>query len=857
MENNITNEDKKENSIQEKENQNEKLEDEDKTHIIEYKKSNEKEYIKEEEKLEKENLRKLSNSTANKIPKKKNKKKSVKQGTKKKSKININPFLQENITPKNSKRIIKHEIKKYYIRPSYLLHYKSQIYDLKESNPNKSIFSKISETMYQKSKEENLPNKKVKDIQKDGEENYDKFTEESYLISHVNKQNKENKKIIDEFLERKKKEEITDKMGIDKDKEKESDLETLQDNKRNYIKTDRNANFKLKINLIEFLEKQKEKEEKHLAHLKNNEKVHYDKIISNILDKPVLNEETIKIANKGKKNVNIGIHQRLYDEYNELKQKKEKSEKEKININKREKKRISKVDIKKNVERLYKEYETKKKRIIENEILKNVEIRNKSFTHPLNKTSNQIIFKKFKKIIKNSFKIILNKNLEEPFEINFHDFLKLLFKINFITKNYFELINQKENNNEKEIINQSIQLIPNSKQNRIIFKKNKFELDIEYKLLVDAWKYITKRKEFKPDITGESKRVLIFFLSVFGIYDGNNKNDFIKKEFSFLISNENENNKYSNLSKQIYKYFTIFKNNAINGLLFREKENKRKQELQKETEKLLTFYPKLEKSSRNYISLNNSPTHKRISVEKNYKEYKINKKLKLMEKEKLLEQVEKEKSTFFPSYSKKRLEQDVSKISERLFTNGLKHLKLSNSNQNNFSIRAQMYNTLTENNQKINNNFEKMFNKNPLESDMDVKKKILVLEKSRNQKAYEKLILKKGYKPRKNLDENKFYDENEKNNTIKRFALENESSNTFKNTFDRYENIEKNNYIRKNRAKYEFVIYVEKKPQKLIIYQDDDINCKIKEFCNLYKLNFEDKRKISKVINHQINNSSI
>ena len=668
MENNNTNEDKKDNSIQEKEHQNEKLEEDSKTQIIEDNKLNEKESVKKEEILVQENLRKLSSSNANEIPKKKKKKKSVKQVIKKKSTRNINPFLQVDIENKNTKRIIKREINKYSVRSSYLLHYKNTISDLKEPNQNKSVFSKISEIMYQKTMEENFPKKKEKDIQKDKEEKYDKFTEESYLISHANKQNKENQKIIDEFLERKKKEELIDKMGIDSDKEKENDLEPLQDNKRNYIITDRNTNFKLKRDFNEFLENQKNKEEKHKAHLKNNEKMNYDKVNSNVFDKPILNEESIKIANKGKRNGNIAIHQRLYDEYNELKEKKEKSEKEKMNINKREEKKASNVNIKKNVERLYKEYEAKKKRINKNEMKKNKELKNKASNCSLSKTSNQIIFKRFKRILTNSINIVMNKNLEETFEINFHDFIKLLFLINFTTKNYYELIIQTENNNEKEIINQSIKLYPNSKQNRVIFKKNRFELDREYKLLVDAWKIITKRKEFKSDITGESQRLLIFIISVFGIYDGNNNNDLINREFSFLINDENDNSKYLNLSKQIYKYFNIFKNNAINGLLFRENENKRKKELKKENEKFFTFCPKLEKSSKNYISASNSPNHKKLSVEKNYKDYKKNKELKLKEQEKLQEQVEKEKCPFFPSCAKNKLEHDISKISNRLFT---------------------------------------------------------------------------------------------------------------------------------------------------------------------------------------------
>ena len=97
--------------------------------------------------------------------------------------------------------------------------------------------------MYQQSKEEILPKKKEKDLQKDGEERYDKFTEEAYLIAQANKSNRENKKIINEFLERKKKEELADKVGIESDKEKENELEPFQDNKRISIITDTNIRY--------------------------------------------------------------------------------------------------------------------------------------------------------------------------------------------------------------------------------------------------------------------------------------------------------------------------------------------------------------------------------------------------------------------------------------------------------------------------------------------------------------------------------------------------------------------------------------------------------------------------------------
>lgn len=794
---------------------------------------------------------------SNKVPinkkessKEQKQKKFVKLKMNKKTKSNVNPFIMEdNNEHRHSKQFSKHGVNKYSIRSSYLAHYKNEISDLKEQNPNKSAFSKISEIMYQKSKEEKFPKKKEKDLQKDGEERYDKFTEEAYLLAQANKSNRENKKIINEFLERMKKEELADKVGIESDKEKENELESFQDNKRSSVVTDRNISFKTKRAFNEFLEDQKEKEEKHQEHLKTNEKEYKDKLDSNILDKPVLTEETIKIANKGKRNGNIGIHQRLYDEYNEIKLKKEKTEKEKLNMNKREEKKIAKINIKKNVERLFVEYEEKKKRMNENIMKKEKEMRNKSSNRSSSKASNQIVFKRFKKILENAIKTILDKNLDEKFEVNFSNFTKLLYKINFTTKNYFEVLEQKPDNEKEEKILQSIK----SNSSKVIFKKKKLELDREYKLIIDAWKIITKNKEFKSDISGTSERTIIFFLSALGIYDGNINNSFIQKEFSFLIS-EVKDNKYSNLSKQIYKYFAIFKNNAINGLLFRERDNKRKIEIEKESDRLLTFCPNLEKSSQKYILASNSVNHMRLSVEKNYNQFKKNKELKLKEKEKLLKEEEKAKCPFCPSGAKNGEKKNIEEISKRLFNTGLKHLKLSNpTNNNKVLFREQMYNSYTENPHKVNNNYKKMFNNNPLESDFDIKKKVLEMKESRNKKAIEKLILKKGFKPKDNKYRNSLYEE--AGNKSERFALEDEPLNTFKNTFERYEKFDKRSSNIPNKEKFEFEIVVERKPRKLILYQDDDINCKVKDFCNLNKLNYDDKRRIIKVINHQMNNS--
>ena len=844
MEINNSEENKKDNSINQEEKQS--------NITTESKKINSKKIVNPNEKKETEEeliKKDIKKDIKKESGKGKKQKKIVTQKMKKKTKSNVNPFILENYNEhRQSKKLSKHGINKNSIRSSYLLHYKSEISDLKEQNPNKSAFSKISEIMYEKSKEEKFPKKKERDLQKEEEEKYDKFTEEAFLISQANKTNRENKKIINEFLERKKKEELADKVGIESEKEKENELESFQDNKRGSILTDRNTSFKSKRTFNEFLEDQKAKEEKHQEHLKTSQKEHNDKLSSIILDKPVLNEETIKIANKGKRNDNIGIHQRLFDEYNEIKQKKEKIEKERYNLNKREEKKIPKANIQKNIERLFAEYEVKKKRVNENIMKKEKEIRNRSSNRSSSKSSNQIIFKRFKKILENGIKNVLEKNLEETFEINFSNFTKLLYKINFTSKNYFELIEEKEKDEKEEANRQSIK----SNSRKVLFIKNKLELDREYRLMTDAWKIITKNKEFKIDALGTSERIIIFFLSVLGIYDGNNLNDFIKKEFSFLIKEEKDNNKYSNLSKQIYKYFAVFKNNAINGLLFREKNNKRKIEIAEESERLLTFSPNLETSSKNYISASNSVNHMRLSVEKNYAQLKKNKELKLKEKEKFLEEEEKEKCPFYPSGAKNNEKKGVEEISKRLFSTGLKHLKLSNSTQNNVLYRDQIYNFYTENNHRKNKNFQKMFNNNPLEADFDVKKKLLEMEESRNQKALEKLILKKGYIPKENKKDIILFDED--NNKSGRFALEDERSNTFKNTFEKYERFDKRNSSIPNKERFEFEITVERKPRKLILYQGDDINCKVKDFCKSYKLNYTDKRTILKAINQQMNN---
>ena len=59
--------------------------------------------------------------------------------------------------------------------------------------------------MYKNTKEEIFPSKNAKNLELECVENYNKLTGEAFLCSCANKANKENQKIINGFLGRKKK----------------------------------------------------------------------------------------------------------------------------------------------------------------------------------------------------------------------------------------------------------------------------------------------------------------------------------------------------------------------------------------------------------------------------------------------------------------------------------------------------------------------------------------------------------------------------------------------------------------------------------------------------------------------------
>ena len=793
----------------------------------------------------------------------KNKRKAIQKSKNNFKKINDNPFLTEISFPNYDKR------KKLKKLPTsvYCINMKKKKEDIKD-NLGKSIFSKISEAIYEHDKnKEKYPNKKVLNLEKITEDNYNQLTEEAYLYSIVNKKNNENKKIITKFLERKKKEEKSKKIGIENDSA--LIFETLKDLKRSNNLTDRNRSFKSSRTLLEFLQDQKLKEEKHQMLLKKNEILKNEKINLIIRDRPYLNEESIKIMNSINRNKK-DIHSRLYEEY-KLKEKREKQkQKEIILLTKSKEKKISQKEIEENSKRLYSS-NIKKNRI--NEIQKNLNSNNYSTINPsINKNSNEIIFKRFIKKLEDSFENICGKKIKEEFELSYLEFLNLLYYAGFTNKNYSEIIDKKFNDNillnKKQSLGMKYYLSNDFILDNIICKRDKLDIsskteesikmnnkkykeiknnlnkqhffknEIEYKLSKDAWKLIIGNKKFNDKEISYSIKIIYFFLNVFGNKDNFNK--YIKKEFSENIKVLNELNNL-NQSDYIYKYFQIFRNNAINKLLIREGGNKGKSEIkyQNKNEPTLSLKKTFDYSNRNN-TLN--IIHKSNENNNNF-DLKNNKKgkVKKMEKEKYAQ--EKKPYIFLPFPSTLNDKTIIDETVKRLTNLSDKNIKAKTE------INENLNNNLKNKSFNSNSNLSKMFKKNPLEKDDIVMKKIKELKEARNQRNYQRMVKEKGL--RINDIENKY------NNNVNlfeykdRFVHVDEPLNNFKNTFKKYESSSLKDKIIK-KEKYTFEIFVENKPKKLIIYCGDDINIKIREFCNKYKLDYNDKQQIFNTITKKI-----
>ena len=80
----------------------------------------------------------------------------------------------------------------------------------------KTIFTKITEDLYLDFLNNIKPKKNIFDYNKKRVDNYNKLTVEKYLFTCADKENFKNKKIIDDFIERKNKEQLCKKIAIKK-----------------------------------------------------------------------------------------------------------------------------------------------------------------------------------------------------------------------------------------------------------------------------------------------------------------------------------------------------------------------------------------------------------------------------------------------------------------------------------------------------------------------------------------------------------------------------------------------------------------------------------------------------------------
>ena len=289
----------------------------------------------------------------------------------------------------------------------------------------KTIFSKIAEDLYIDNLNDKNQKKNIFDINKEKDDNYNKLTVENYLYTCVDRENSKNKKIIQDFIERKTKENICKKISINK----------IHQNDFKKFSSDKNSNRSKGKSRSpeEFLDEQKILEEKHKIYIDNLIMLHNKEINLCLKDRPTISKNSERLANMNKDS-NKSVHLKLYEEFNTRKKNIEELNDrvlvleeyyDGMNLNKK----MEKEKIIENSERLYQEYEKKRNNINENQIKQLNDIKNMSATSLIDKNSNHIIFKRFINIYKNVLKLLFQKNISDNFDLGFGDFLLFIYKL--------------------------------------------------------------------------------------------------------------------------------------------------------------------------------------------------------------------------------------------------------------------------------------------------------------------------------------------------------------------------------------------------------------------------------------------
>ena len=720
------------------------------------------------------------------------------------------------------------------------------------SRKGKSVFLKISEDTFTKLKSK--PNKEVRDINKTEEDAYNKMTSEPYIRTCENKENINNKKIEQQYLDRKAKEDIFKKIGIECERNREK--KKLQDPKRAFSVTDRNINFKSTRTLAQFLRDQKgERKKEKKYNNKNNKKIPLP------FKKNILPQDSTFVFSENKEELNNQISyisDNFLDNDNECKSMIQNNEKYKINIEE------EKNSVNKNINN--KSFQTGKDRINSNNFsilsgnnekikLKNNKRVKNNLLHNTNKKDDKNNKKnlkdnstttKSKNSMENNTKKLLDlykeiletdfgQKIKNNFEINFSSFLLILFKIGFTNKNYFSLMESLYEVNTKKmgtmhpsvisdisISNSSLNFPHNNKNpinksnmnnNNSIGGKsledegenytlNSFKNDKEFSLIKDAWKILTEKKDFDTEICISSKILFLFFISVMGIGDYLKGEKNFKKEYDFFFNDKKIVHKYNNLNKYINKYFGIFSLNASENSVNPEKRNL----ILKSN--LISYANSYTQSIATSFVVNNSEENNTYNIyQKNYNKNKNIDNLDEMNSMQLFNEGIKEEEKFFYSVNNKS---------------------------------EKSYNTLTLTDV---NNIDNNRNNNLLNNSLTDSSSIMDLKKLLNPNNSGKI--------EDEIDTGSFLFEDNKKNYFKY----DKKLNVNKEIKPEDKKELKNKTNTKKRIKYVLEIKVENEMKKLIINKDEDKNLFVNNFCKKYNINEEeDKNKILRIIEDRLKN---
>ena len=810
----------------------------------------------------------------------------------------------------------------------------------------KTIFSKIAEDLYINCLNEKTLRKNLFDINEIKDDNYNKLTVEKYLYTCADKENSKNNKIINNFIERKNREQICKKILINQknnERESQNNFKKFSSKHRIMKKT------KSKPRSPEqFLDDQKIMEEKHKNYIDNLIKMHDEEINLCIKDRPTISKNSERLANLNK-NYNKDIHLKLYEDYNIKKKKIENLIKDNLSSNDElvSNKKLDNEQIIQNSKRLYKEYEKKNNNFRENQIKQLKDIKNMSTSSVINKYSNEIISKRFINIYKKVLKDLFNKDISDEFNLIFGDFLLFAYKLGLVNKNYDDIdIKQIKNSlvNKLEIINKSdkknkmknfnlVDIKPYFYENDLKMscreeKNRKNKLDIsakivkknglksnrsaekklltmntidsyyenisEYKLIKEAWKIITKSKKFNKELISNARRVLTFFLSLCGIYKGNNiKDSFIKKEFPFLSKDQSIiSDMDSNYVKHIYKYFDTFRKSIINNVIEINKSKKKEADI-----RTVDFSKNIERNSKSFIKkIFNSNLNK---VKSKSKSKSKNKDKDLIYKKKNINHSKEKNENKSFNNSKKNINLNIDSIPKKnlAFVNnnnqilnaqtaqgsakernknkllkriGVKEDKIQKINFFNNLTVQQNYNNLNKN-QNSNSSFNSLFSHNKKIKDDSLNKSYKDGHNQEKKSSISQYIFNEDYRIKDDIESNSNLNDfeisknqnlynNLSDNNRKSFNSNNNkssinddlSSKKFSNT-DKAQGKEASSGGQKK--KHIFKIKIKDDLIKLIINKGDNIKEKVNGFCLENNLDEENKEQILEAINLKLSDS--